>query len=81
MLLLAREVTPDWVLIDERLGRRIAQAMHLPIKGTMGILLAAFHAGFLTKTAALEAAQRLLKVGIRLSPAVVVWFESELDKC
>ncbi len=79
VLLLAREVNPDWVLIDERLGRRTAQAMHLPVKGTMGLLLAAFHAGFLTRMAALEALQRLLDAGIRLSPAVVTWFQSELD--
>jgi predicted nucleic acid-binding protein len=29
------------VIIDERLARRVAQAMGLPVKGTLGILLAA----------------------------------------
>ena len=41
VLLLAREQNPDWVLIDERLGRRVARAMGLPVKGTLGILLTA----------------------------------------
>jgi predicted nucleic acid-binding protein len=38
VLLLAREVHPDWVLIDERLGRRVARALQLPVKGTVGVL-------------------------------------------
>ena len=58
MLFLAREVHPDWVLIDERSGRRVAQAIGLPVKGTVGILLAAFRAGLVSKTQALEAVQR-----------------------
>ena len=33
VLLLAREVDPDWVLIDERLGRRVAKAMGLTCQG------------------------------------------------
>lgn len=49
VLLLAREVKADWVIIDERLGRRVAQVMELPMKGTIGILLAAFGAGYLSK--------------------------------
>lgn len=80
VLLLAREVQPDWVLIDERLGRRVAQAMGLPVKGTAGILLAAFRARLLSKTQALEAVQRLVEQGIRISPKVITWFEIELGK-
>lgn len=37
VLLLAQEVHADWVIIDERLGRRIARVMNLPVKGTVGI--------------------------------------------
>lgn len=33
VLLLAREQRQDWVLIDERLGRRVARAMGLPANG------------------------------------------------
>jgi predicted nucleic acid-binding protein len=80
VLLLAREMQPDWVLIDERLGRRVAQAMGLPVKGTVGLLLAAFRAGLLSKTQALEAVQQLVEQGIRISPKVITWFEAELNK-
>jgi predicted nucleic acid-binding protein len=31
VLPLAREIEPDWVLMDERLGRRVAKAMGLPV--------------------------------------------------
>lgn len=80
VLLLAREVRPDWVLIDERLGRQVARAMGLPVKGTVGVLLAAFRVGVLSKPQAQEAAQRLIEQGIRIGPNVIAWFETELDK-
>ncbi len=80
VLLLAQEVKADWVIIDEKLGRRTARAMKLPVKGTVGILLAAFHAGLLSKARALEAVQQLTQKGIRISSQVVTWFEAELDQ-
>lgn len=47
VLLLPQEVYADWVIIDERLGRRMARVMNLPVKGTVGIMLAACQAGLL----------------------------------
>ncbi len=79
-LLLAQEIQPDWVLIDERLGRRVAQAMGFRIKGTIGVLLAGFYAGLISKQEALQAVQELVHKGIRISSGVITWFESELDK-
>jgi predicted nucleic acid-binding protein len=79
VLLLAREITPDWVLLDERLARRVAHAMHLPVKGTLGILLAAFHAGLLDQQQTLAAAQRMIQEGIRLSPALLTWLQMEVQ--
>ena len=80
VLLLAGDLQPDWVLVDERLGRRVARALQLPVKGTVGILLAAFHAALLSKTEALEAVRQLREEGFRISPAVVAWFEQELEQ-
>ncbi|TEU10645.1 MAG: DUF3368 domain-containing protein [Anaerolineales bacterium] len=80
VLLLARERQPDWVLIDERQGRRVARAMGLPVKGTLGILLAAVLAGLLSKEEALDALQRLVDGGIRISPRWQTWLKEELDK-
>ena len=79
VLLLAREVRPAWVLIDERLARRIARAMGLPVKGTVGVLLSGFRAGFLSKREAMEALQELLVQGIRIGPALIDWFAAQLD--
>ena len=79
-LLLARELDADWVIIDERLGRRVANALHLPIKGTIGILLAAAQAGLLTHSEALADAKQLADHGIRISARVVGWLETELGR-
>ena len=80
VLLLAREQRPDWVLIDERLGRRVARAMGLPVKGTLGVLLAAVLAGLLSKTEALDGLQQLANSEIRISSPWQEWLKDELDK-
>ena len=79
-LLLAREVQADWVLIDERLGRRVARAMRFETKGTVGVLLAAYLAGLFSRERALKAVHELVEKGIRIGPSVIAWFEAELDK-
>jgi predicted nucleic acid-binding protein len=79
VLLLARDESPDWVLVDERLGRRVAHALQLPVKGTVGVLLAAFHAGLLTRQEAVESVRQLCERGFRISAEVIAWFERELE--
>ncbi|MBO9394965.1 DUF3368 domain-containing protein [Caldilinea sp.] len=78
VLLLARQIEPDWVIIDERLARRVAFAMGLPVKGTLGILLAAVLAGLLSRQEALDDLQKLLSRGIRIAPRWQDWFKREL---
>lgn len=80
VLLLAREIAPDWVLIDERQARRVARAMNLPVKGTLGIILAAVLAGLMSKDEALSSVERLVALGIRISPRWQNWLEEELGK-
>jgi predicted nucleic acid-binding protein len=80
VLLLAREQRPDWVLIDERLGRSVARAMSLPVKGTLGILLAAVLAGLLSRAEAVDGLQRLVSSEIRISQRWQAWLRDELDK-
>lgn len=79
VLLLSQQMSPDWVIIDERQARRVAMAMGLPVKGTLGILLAAALAGFLTRQEVLEDLQKLLSAGIRISPRWQAWLRAELD--
>ena len=77
---LAQEIRADWVLIDERLARRVAQVLGLPVKGSMGVLLAAHRAGLMTRAECLGATQTLLHAGIRVSPGVIAWLEQEVDR-
>jgi predicted nucleic acid-binding protein len=79
VLLLAQQITPDWVIVDERLARSVAFALGLPVKGTLGILLTAVLAGLLTKQEALADLNKLVERGIRIAPRWRKWFESELD--
>ncbi len=80
VLLLAQQIQPDWVIIDERLARRIALAMELPLKGTLGLLLTAVQADLLAKEEALEDVQKLTASGIRIAPRLLRWFASELEE-
>ena len=79
MILLAQEVMADWVLIDERLGRKIARALGLRVKGTLGVLLAAYHAGFLSRAEAEEAVDQLVNSPIRISLRLAEWFKGQLS--
>lgn len=80
VLLLAQQVNPDWIIIDERLGRRAAFALGVSVKGTLGILLAAVLAGLLTREDALHDLQKLLDGGIRISPRWQNWLKTELER-
>jgi len=62
VILLAQEVQADWVLIDEKLARRIARAMGLQIKGTLGVLVIAYRLGLLSREEGLEAVRELAQV-------------------
>ena len=80
VILLGRELQADWVLIDERLGRRVALSLGLPVKGTLGVLLIAVGAGLMTKMEAQESVSGLLQNGIRLGSQLIRMFELELEK-
>ena len=73
-------INPDFVIIDEKLGRRIAKIMGLSVKGTLGILLAGFYAGYISKQETLDLTQQLVNNGIRLSSYVINLIKIELDK-
>ena len=77
-ILLAREVNADWVLMDERLGRRVAQALGLRVMGTLGLLLTAHYAGLLSRQDAEDAAERLAGSAVRVSSRLLQWFKAQL---
>lgn len=79
VILLGQELAVDWLIIDERLGRKIAQAMGFQVKGTLGLFLVACQLGLLTRQDAAQAVETFSKSSIRLSPRLLAWFEEQLD--
>jgi predicted nucleic acid-binding protein len=53
--------------------------MGLPVKGTLGILLVGFYAGYLSKQEILDLSQQLVDYGIRISSPILNWLKTELD--
>ena len=66
VILLAQELKADWVLVDEKLGRKVAEAVELRVKETLGVLLTAYRAGLLSRKEAEEAVERLAESPIRI---------------
>jgi predicted nucleic acid-binding protein len=80
VLLLAQEQAPDWVIIDERQARRAARAMGLPVKGTVGVLLAVGLSGLRSEEELLDDLEKMIRHGIRVSPQLQSWLKQELEK-
>jgi len=68
-IVLAREIGADWVLMDEKKGRRKLTQLGLNKIGTVGILLKAKQAGLLP--AVRPELERLRRQGFSLSQAVI----------
>lgn len=78
---LAEEVGAAQVLIDERAARRVAKQRHLPLIGTMGVLLLAKRRGLLTEVKGIL--DQMKSKGTRISDRLygqVLTLAQELDK-
>ena len=69
VIVLAREMEADWVLMDERKGRRKLNQLGMPKIGTLGILLKAKELGHIPSVR--EEIERLRSRGFSVSEAVV----------
>ncbi|MBK7896268.1 MAG: DUF3368 domain-containing protein [Candidatus Promineifilaceae bacterium] len=69
VLALANEQSARLVIIDEYKGRRYAKRLGLPLTGTLGVLLAAKHNGFVSTLAPLI--DQLLNDGLFLAPELI----------
>ncbi len=69
VLALAVETEARLVIIDERLGRRYAQRLQLPLTGTLGVLLLAKEKGLLP--ALHPEIERLQQAGLSLGPDLI----------
>ena len=69
VIALGQILNADLVIIDERLGRRHARRLGLPLTGTLGVLLKAKAAGLIPEIATII--DEIRRCGIRLSEALV----------
>jgi predicted nucleic acid-binding protein len=65
---LALEIGAQWVILDERPARRLAQALGLPVIGTLGVLLASKRRSLLP--AVRPCLDALVNVGFHISPGL-----------
>jgi predicted nucleic acid-binding protein len=63
---LALEIGAQWVILDDRPERRVAQSLGLPVIGTLGVLLAAKRRGLLD--ALRPELDGLIKFGFFIAP-------------
>jgi hypothetical protein len=68
-IILARKYTAHRVIIDERLGRRIAEYLRLNVTGTLGVLAEAKSAGLIPSFH--EAAQAMRQQGIHYNAGLI----------
>ncbi len=78
VLRLAQEIHPDWVIIDEKLGRRVAQSLGFQVKGTLGILLVAYQEKLISQPQAVLAAEQLQLSSVRVNRPLWDWFLRQL---
>jgi predicted nucleic acid-binding protein len=64
-ILLAREVTADFLLIDDARGRFLAESQHLRTVGTLGVLHLAAGGGWIDFQSSFE---KLMTTNFRISP-------------
>jgi uncharacterized protein len=63
---LALEIGAQWIILDDRPARRLAESLGLPVIGTLGVLLASKRRGFLA--AVRPCVDALLNSGFRVAP-------------
>lgn len=69
VIVLAREINADLVIIDETTGRQYAQHFDLPLTGTLGILLRSKQSGYIPKIKPLL--EQLRATGVWLHDRVI----------
>ena len=66
-IILAQEYEADVLLMDEAKGRKVAQQLHIPLSGALGVLIDCFDSGLLAKSEVSECLDILQQAGRRIS--------------
>lgn len=66
---MAKRTQAEWVIIDEKMGRNIAEYLGMRVTGTLGILLKAKQQGWISSF--IEAVNTMQQHGIRYHPTLV----------
>lgn len=67
----ADEIKADLLLMDEAVGRKVAQNMNLPITGSVGILIRAFKSGIITADEADDAFASIKNANRHISETLI----------
>jgi predicted nucleic acid-binding protein len=67
-ILLAKEIRPDFIILDDRKARRLAERRGLSVIGTLGVLTTAAEQGLMSFSEALE---ELKRTNFRVSPGLL----------
>jgi len=76
-LQLALETHPDFILMDERLGRRAATALGLTVIGALGLLRESYRQRYLTEP--LNVLDQMRRIGFRVSQPLYREFQQEIQ--
>jgi len=66
---MAKRMGAEWVIIDEKLGRNVAEYLGMRVMGTLGILLKAKQQGLIVSFR--DSVNAMLEMGIRYHPALI----------
>jgi predicted nucleic acid-binding protein len=66
---MARKLNADWVVIDEKIGRNMAEYLGLKVTGTLGVLLKARQQNWIPSFR--DAAEAMMRQGIRYNSGLV----------
>ena len=80
VIILAKNLNADFAIIDEKAGRRVAKAVGLKVKGTLGLLLNAYDKGLLNKKDMETIIVTLENSFLRISPKLIKWFKEQLKQ-
>lgn len=76
-LQLALETHPEFILMDERLGRRVAASLDLQVIGALGVLRESYRKGYLAEP--VNVLGQMKRLGFRVSQPLCREFQKQIE--